>query len=122
MRKKKNLTRTESNFFLILFSSIVSDATSAICVEVRSIVLGSDINACSVVCPNVRGVVARNGDIGGLVGVYAASSTVPVIIIDSYSSCQMTSMIKIHPFERTLSRTYTVMTTLSSKNRNDSLQ
>ena len=51
---------------------------------VRSTVLGSVVNNCSVVCPNVR-VVARNGDTGGLVGVYGISFTVPVIIKDSLS-------------------------------------
>ena len=73
-----SLTRTESNFFLILFRSIVSDATSATCVEVRSIVLGSDVSVSSVVSPNVRFVV-RNGDIGRLAGVYEDSPTVPII-------------------------------------------
>lgn len=51
---------------------------------VRSTVLGSVVINCSVVCSNVR-VAVGNGDIGGLVGVYGVSFTVPVIIKDSLS-------------------------------------
>ena len=59
-------SKTESNFFLILLSSNVSEAMSAI--VVRSMFLESCVIMPSVVWPNEREVKGI-GEVGGLAGV-----------------------------------------------------